>query len=86
MGIRDGGDPFGFDSRLAWKPNNFSNCDTTLDSNENFDDECDVLETNCEASCAVDTVDEDFYEYDANVLSSISNGNFNDYTFFLEKA
>lgn len=63
-----------------------SNCDTTLDSNENFYDECDVLETNCEASCAVDTVDEDFDQYDANVLSSRSNGNFNDYTSFLEKA
>lgn len=52
LGIRvDGGDPFGFDSRLAWKLTDFSTSDSTLDSNENFDDECDVLETNCEASC-----------------------------------
>ncbi|KAK4006142.1 hypothetical protein OUZ56_011297 [Daphnia magna] len=82
LGIRvDGGDPFGFDSRLAWKPNVFS----IIDSNENIDDECE--ETNCAVlEDVVDSVDDDFDDFDASVRSSISNGNFNDYTSLLEKA
>jgi hypothetical protein len=82
LGIRvDGGGAFEFDSRLAWKPNAFSN----IDSEENIDDECE--ETNyAVVEDVVDSVDDDFDNFDASVLSSISNGNFNDYTSLLEKA
>lgn len=75
LGIHVDGGGFEFDSRLAWKPNAFSN----IDSEENIDDECE--ETNCVVVEDVVSVDDGFDNFDASVLSSISNGNFNDYTF-----
>ncbi len=86
MGIRvDGGDPFGFDSRLAWKLNDFSTSDSTYIY---IDDTCEkISETNCAVlEDVVDSVDNDFDDFDASVLSSISNCNFNDYTSLLKKS